>query len=73
MEWLKENIGYAVFSLGIGVGIGYLLEVNDFDVTKIFSKYSSSMECEIEKKIELGYEPDLDTQYQIMYFCRKYD
>ena len=54
MEWLKENIGWIVFYLGLGAGIGYLLEVNDIDVTKIFSKYSSSMECEIEKKIELG-------------------
>ena len=44
-----------------------------YDPLKVFSKYSSSMEFEIEKKIELGYEPDLDTQYQIMYFCRKYD
>tara|TARA_B100001057_G_scaffold351241_1_gene352739 strand:+ start:222 stop:440 length:219 start_codon:yes stop_codon:yes gene_type:complete len=72
MEWVRDNVFYIIYLL-VCLGIGYLLAVNDFDVTKIFSKYSSSMECEIEKKIELGYEPDLDTQYQIMYFCRKYD
>ena len=72
MEWVRDNVFYIIYLL-VCLGIGYLLAVNDFDVTKIFSKYSSSMECEIEKKIELGYEPDLDTRYQIEYFCRKYD
>tara|TARA_B100000886_G_scaffold292937_1_gene218945 strand:- start:190 stop:405 length:216 start_codon:yes stop_codon:yes gene_type:complete len=71
MEWLKENMPYIVFGLGIGIfSYSYFA---GYEPLKIFSKYSSSMECEIEKKIELGYEPDLDTQYQIMYFCRKYD
>ena len=71
MKWLKENWDNII--LGIGLSILFFAFFTYFDVTKIFSKYSSSMECEIEKKIELGYEPDLDTQYQIEYFCRKYD
>ena len=71
MEWLKENMAY--IAIGIGLAIFLIAYFPDFELKNIFSKYSNSLECEIDKKIELGYEPDLDTQYQIEYFCRKYD
>ena len=53
---MLEELKYIVLGLGFGIGLGIFLNAyfSDFELKDIFSKYSSSMECEIEKKIELG-------------------
>ena len=43
------------------------------DFGKFFSRYSNSVECELDELAKLGYEPRQIDRMNIEYVCRKYD